>query len=101
MDNDNVYQPRGGYIPTEPVEQVREHDEQVSRTLAAIPVLQDAVNNLAGRIAFYESVHSVPDETLTNPDEFMHVIAANKLTAMNLTTEREALLGLIKEASKE
>jgi hypothetical protein len=101
MNNDNVYQPRGGYLPTEPERQAVERDDEIKRTLAAIPVLNDEVTYLDSRIAFYESVHSVSDEALTNPEVFMHIIAGNKVAAQNLTIERDALLGRIQEASKE
>jgi hypothetical protein len=101
MNNDNVYQPRGGYLPAEPEQQAVEREDEINKTLAAIPVLHDEVKYLDARIAFYESINAISDDVLLDANKFMHVVAANKLTAQNLTIERDALLGRIQEASKE
>lgn len=101
MDNDNVYQPRGGYLPTEPVEQVVERDEDIKRTLSAIPRLQEAVAYLDKQIAFYSSVDAIDGDALTNQEVFMHVVAGNKVAKANLEVERDWFIGLIKEASKD
>lgn len=100
MDNDNLYQPRGGLIMSEPETQKVERDVEVTKTLAQLPVLEAEVEHLESRIAFYESVNSIPEESLVRPDDFMHIVASNKLTAQNLKNERDDLIGRIREASK-
>lgn len=98
--NDNVY-PGGSYYPSEPVSQVKERDEEVSKTLLAIPRLQEAVDYLDERIAFYGSLDSIDPGLLTMPNDFMHVVAGNKVAKANLEIERDWFIGLIQEAAKE
>lgn len=101
MDNDNVYQPRGGYYPTEPKSQVKERDEEVTKTLLAIPRLQEAVDHLDEQIALLSGPLAIPDDFLLDPAKFMHITYGNKVGVSVLTAERDWFIGLIQEASKE
>lgn len=103
MDSDNLYPNDGAsYNPLSvPIAQALAIDEDIKRTLAGIPILEEEVAYLSERIAFYESVHSIDGDVGTNTDVFMHVFMANKLAADTLTKERDYLLGRIREATKE
>lgn len=99
MHNDNIY-PNSGepFILTTPSKQKSDEEARLHATLAQLPLLQETVDKFNERIAFYDSVNSVPADVMTNPEVFMHIVAANKLTRDNLTAERDIILQRIKEA---
>lgn len=96
MSPDNLYPRSGRYLLAEPIEQAQERVKEASQVAASLPLLQETITNLEDRIAFYSSVDSVPQEVATDPEKFMHVIAANRLTRDNLMAERDRLEELIK-----
>lgn len=99
MHNDNIYPGRGEpFVLTTPTKQKSDEEAKLQATLAQLPLLQETVDKFDERIAFYDSVNSVPDEVTTDPEAFMHVIAANKLTRDNLIAERDIILQRVKEA---
>lgn len=63
-------------------------------------VLEDIISTLQEQADFYNSVDAVPTETLTKPDEFMHTIAANRLTRDNLIAIKQRIEVLIEDAKK-
>lgn len=58
-------------------------------------VLGDILATFDEQIAFYSNVDSVPVDVQTKPDEFMHIIAANRLTRDNLANIKDSIQGLI------
>lgn len=101
VDSDNLYPNNGEYFSLRaPRDQLVEAKQEEREAYSHVKLIKEMVGRLEGRVAFYASVDSVPDETLTNPEEFMHVIAANKLTRENLKRELEGLEVLIKEHIK-
>lgn len=96
MYNDNVYPLTGqAFRPgvKSIVEKNKRSEEQI---IEQLPLLKEVLAHLDKQIAFYDSVNSVPDEVLLKPDEFMHLIAANKLTAKNLRAEKGYIESKIK-----
>lgn len=89
MENDILPAGYSGQLfAKEPTQQVTETSQKRTDTLAQLPLLKEVLEHIDARIAFYDSVNSVPEEVHTKPEEFMHVIAANKLTRDNLLAER-------------
>lgn len=96
--SDNLYPNDGQYFSlSEPQDQKDEKDSEQNDVLSLLPTLKDFVKRMDDKIAFYKSVDSIDDEQLLDPEEFMHVIAANKLVAKCLTAEREYFKGLMDE----
>lgn len=99
---DNLYPNFGApYIPTEPIAQAVAREEEIKDTLAAIPLLEETIKHLDERIAFYESVNSVEPGAMTKPEEFMHIIAGNRIARDNLMIERSYIIGRIQRAQKK
>lgn len=99
--SDNLYPNDGQYFPlSEPQDQKDEKEAEQNDVLSLIPTLKNFVERMEEKIAFYKSVDAVDEEQLLNPDEFMHVIAANKLVAQCLTAEMEYFKGLMDEYIK-
>lgn len=101
MDNDNVYQPRGGYYPSEPVAQATERDEEIAKTLHATPRIKEAIERLDARIAHYETTKAINVEMLFEEKQLAIQMLANVQTVANLEIERDWFIGLIHEATKE
>lgn len=76
------------FMPTVPTAQQEAKEKAREDVLQQVPLLKKVVKRLDQKIAFYDSVNSVPDEVKTKPEEFMHIIAANKLTRDDLMQER-------------
>jgi len=76
-------------------EQKQEIKQDKAQAVQAKPVIKKALKYLDELIVFYGSIESISDDVLTNPNEFMHVVAANKLTKQSLVQVREYLNGLI------
>ena len=100
--DDNLYPNQGAaFSPLSvPVDQRRANDEEINETFQAVPLLKEIVERLDRQIAFYNSLDAVPSESLTNPEEFMHIVAANKLTIENLDIERSYILERVENALK-
>lgn len=92
MPNDGTY-----FAPKVPEEQKSEIDTENIKAKAAEPVINDLIERFKERISYYKSVDSVDSSVLTVPDEFMHVIAANKIVAESLAAELDHLEGLLKQ----
>jgi hypothetical protein len=101
MDN-NVYPNNGAafFTPSEPADQARQREEEISKTLDAVPLLKEIISHFDEQITFYSSVDAVPQEVLADEKAFMHVIAANKLTVMNLNAERDYILAEVDKATR-
>ena len=100
MPADNMYPSNNiSAMMREPSNQAKEREQRIHDTLMAIPLLSETVARLDEKIAFYTSVDAIDDALLTNPDAFMHAVAANKITVSNLMTERDYIMSRIEEAA--
>lgn len=101
MDNqqeDNLYPTSTEYfVPQAPKDQDEDAREQKAEVESSKAVLQDIVNYLTDRVAFYSSVDSIPEELHTDPVQFMHAVAANKLTKQNLAKELDEIRRIIRD----
>lgn len=93
MDTDFMPNKVGTYFNFSGKSKAEEQEESAVRE--ARDVLVQIVNRLDERIAFYKSIDSIDDEITANPELLTHTITANKLTAANLTQERETIQALI------
>ena len=65
-----------------------------------IDVLGDIIETLDEQIKFYSSVDAIPTDVQTKPEEFMHVVAANRITKENIAAIKDSIEGLIAQAKK-
>jgi hypothetical protein len=54
-------------------------------------LIDEALARMDERIAFYDTLNSIPDEVISNPEELGFTLKAYKLTQMNLRAERDWL----------
>jgi len=99
MREDNFYRRQSvpQMIPKDQEDALERERQQV---LDDHPVIQEVIESLRERIEFYKSIDAIPTEITVHPDEFMHVVAANKLTVSNLETEAVRLEELITQHLK-
>lgn len=96
MDNeDNLYPRSGAFLPTEPVVQVQARQTEETNVVHDYPILKGVLSRLDERITFYSSVDAYPDEVKTKPEEFMHLVAANKIICDSLRAEKTFIEGLV------
>jgi hypothetical protein len=95
---DDLYPRQGDYFGISvPDDQKREQETEKADVLNALPILEKVIGHLDKKIIQYSSINGVSDEVLTNPEEFMHAITANKIVVSILVSEKEALESLVKE----
>ncbi len=70
-----------------PIEQKIEEQKTKSKVKAGLAILEDIITRLESRIIFYDTLDSIPDEVIADPDEFRVTVAANKLTKRSLEQE--------------
>lgn len=99
MQEDNVY-PRRSTVQTLPPEQVEAANEERQAVLSQFSAIEKTIAVLTEQAERYESVHAIADDFLTKPTELAHVIAANKLTAIQLRAEAARLEELVQEHVK-
>ena len=98
MQEDNLMPRQGEYFGmTVPDDQTNAENKEKSEVTNELPVIDTVLKHLDKSIKFYSSVESISDDVLTNPDEFMHIVAANKLVVSILKTEKENLKTLVSE----
>ena len=83
------------WLPSEPKEQRIERKKENAQIIESINVMKDLVARLEKRIAFYESVHSIPAEVKADPQAFLIMHNANEQTALSLIQEKEYIESLI------
>lgn len=89
-----------GGVPKEPPEQDVERKKEKAQTLEALPILKAIVERLEERIAFYQSVDSIPASVKSEPVKFMNMHNSNELTRDNLKNEKEYIQSLIDQHAK-
>lgn len=95
---DNVYPNDGRFYS--PFAEDTKVDSETKQAEVNQDVLNKILERLDERIAFYDSVNSVPDEALTDPAKHMHYTASNKMTRNNLYMERNEIAILIESAKR-
>ena len=103
MENDNLY-PRQGeaFAPNaEPSAQKVEREEEINKTLLAIPRLKAEVERLDEKIAFYTSTNSITGESLADKELFMHTYAAYQIVSQILDGERTEILARIDDVVED
>jgi hypothetical protein len=99
--NDNVYPNNGEYFTgAAPINQQEEQEKKEKETLDQLPLLKEVLDHLESRIKLYSSIDSIPSDVRLHPDEFMHVVEANRLTRTNLQQERNFILNRIKSVQR-
>lgn len=104
MNDDNLYPLDGAPfvspIPAEPLEQKEERAAERGKALAALPMLEGIIDRFQEKIAFYDSVSSIPAEVKTDPTKFLIMHNANELTMNNLIAELDWLEGLVDDIKR-
>jgi hypothetical protein len=91
MQEDDVMPNDGYFVPREPTEVVETRKKAEGNAKVNEHLIKKMIKRLEHRITFYESVHSIPDEVRTLPNEFMAVHNGNTVTVQNLKEERDYL----------
>ena len=93
---DNLYPTSSAYMPlVKNREDVLEESKEKASVQKSLPVIKDVIKRLQERIAFYNCIDSIDSTAMTNPDEFMHIVAAHKIVRSNLEMEKQALEELV------
>lgn len=94
--DDNVMPNDGGFFyGKEPKDQRLGRKREQAQALEALPILQDLINRLEIRIAFYEAISSIPDSVRSDPDKFLIMCNSHTLAAKALSSEKEFIQSLI------
>jgi len=99
--DDDLYPNDGtfiGGVQPEPADQRIARKKEKAQTLQALPILEELVQHLKEKVAFYGSIDAMPDDVKTDPKQFLIVHNANELTRDNLRAELEYIEGLVQEA---
>lgn len=98
---DDLY-PNDGevYILQQPFEIEKEIKDEEAQALKSEPLLKKTMDHLSNRIAHYKSIDAIPEDTLANPEEFMHVVAAQKVVVSILESEKELLRQLLPDKKR-
>jgi hypothetical protein len=96
MQDENLYPNDGGtyYKPELPEDRKDEESEEKAKALAGMPMITDLIAHFEARIAFYDSLESIPSDVSTQPEEHLRTVLANQMTKENLVSEKEYLEGL-------
>ena len=80
--------------PTEPEVQADERTEEKGKVLEGIRLLEEVIDRMNTRIAFYDSVKSLTADLSVTPEEHLREVLAHQLVIAELTQEKEYLEGL-------
>jgi len=101
IEEDNIYPRSAEWFLKEPTVQAEERANEKDQVLSNAPQLRDTIARLNKSADFYESVNAIDDSVLTKPEEFMHVVAANKLAADILRKEAVRLSSVVEEFTED
>lgn len=96
MQEDNVYPTNGAYFAP-PREQEDEIEQERDQVLSSAPQIREVIDYLRECAKDLDSVSAIDQSVLTNPDEFMHVVAANQMAKEIITRKADALALKFKE----
>lgn len=85
------------FLLREPEDQAQARVEERDNVFQTYPILQELVERFKKRIAFYDSVQSIPPDTRKDPALFMHTVDGNDIARRNLQDELNWVEALIKE----
>lgn len=92
LPNDGTY-----YHTEEPEEQKQENLVERGKVQAGQLILADELERLGERIAFYDSLKSIPTGVRSDERLFMLTVSANEMTQANLIQERDLLKQMLDE----
>jgi hypothetical protein len=96
MQDEDLYPNDSSYfLPREPADQVRARSKEKAKALQGLAVLRDMIKRFDERIAFYESVSSIPNEVRDDPQKFLIMHNSNTMSADNLRQEKEYIESLL------
>lgn len=78
----------------EPEEQKVERQEEKAKVQGGKKLLEDLIERWAEKVAFYDSIDSIPNEVRADQEKFMLAVNTNSLTKENLIVELEYLEAL-------
>lgn len=81
MQEDNLYPNHGDYFGRQPIEQERDDKKEAKAYTDQRDIIAEFITRLDKQVEHYKSTDAIPAEVLTDPNEFMHVVAANKIVA--------------------
>ena len=96
MGDDFIY-PNDGANFQQDVQLEREREMEETQLFKELPIIQKTIRSLQKRKRFYETIHAIPDDVMTNPQEYMHITYGNKCAADALENEIAILEQLVKE----
>lgn len=99
MQEDNLY--RRTFPQTIVPEQAEAADKERRDVLSELPILQAVIDRLQAAVDHLGSINAIGSDVLTSPDDFMHVVAANKLAKASLEAEIVGLTALIEDHAKQ
>lgn len=85
------------YQPFDDTEKKREQSKERAEVITHLSVLEEIIARFDERIAFYDSLNSIEDDVVADQVLLAQTVHANKLTAQNLTAERDAIKTLIND----
>lgn len=93
LPNDGAY-----FSPREPAERVRAREVAKSKARAGKDTITEVLARLQARIAFYNSLDSIPADVLADPQRLGFHLAANRQTVANLGLELTHWQGVLKDS---
>lgn len=77
------------WVVEEPQDQKTARVNEENKLRAGRAVIDDILKRLQERIDYYSSIDSVEVDAVTEPEEHLRVVIANKQTLFNLRNERD------------
>ncbi len=77
------------WVVEEPQDQKTARLNEENKLRAGRAVIDDILKRLQERIDYYSSIDSVEVDAVTEPEEHLRVVIANKQTLFNLRNERD------------
>jgi hypothetical protein len=71
--------------------------EAVAELMEQTPLIRQVLGHIDQKIKLLEKSTNISDETLTNPEKFMHVVAGRKVAIATLEKERDYLQRKVKQ----
>lgn len=77
------------WVVEEPQDQKTARVNEENKLRAGRAVIDDILKRLQERIDYYSSIDSVEVDAVTEPEEHLRIVIANKQTLFNLRNERD------------
>lgn len=79
---------------TQPKELKEEVQREKSQARAGLKLLEEIIEHFDERIEHYKKIDSIGSDVETDPEVHLRQVVANQQTIINLTNERDYLVGL-------